>query len=40
MKINTASGVETLNKKSHRAKWLQGWIDGEGWTGIHTLNLA
>lgn len=40
MIIKTDSGNVTLNKKSHYAKWLQGWIDGGGFSGAFTLEKA
>lgn len=40
MIIKTASGNVILNKKQPYAKWLQGWIDGGGWTGHATLSSS
>jgi len=40
MIVNTASGNITINKKSSYGKWLQGWIDGNGFTGVETLRNA
>ena len=40
MKIKTNSGYVVANKRSHYAKWLQGWIDGGGWSGATTIECA
>jgi hypothetical protein len=37
MKINTASGLVSVNARSAYGKWLQGWKAGGGWTGWGTL---
>lgn len=39
-KIATASGMIRVNKKSAYGKWVQGWKDGNGWTGHTTLAHA
>jgi hypothetical protein len=40
MKIKTQSGMIVVNKRSHYAKWLRGWISGGGWTGYITIQNA
>jgi len=40
MKIVTASGKVTINKRSAYGKWLQGWISCDGFTGASTLSDA
>lgn len=37
MKIKTASGIVSGNKRSPYIKWLQGWINGGGWSGAPQL---
>lgn len=40
MKIKTASGIVSGNKRSPYIKWLQGWINGGGWSGATTIRAA
>lgn len=40
MKVTIASGEITINKRSASGKWLQGWMAGNGWTGLYTLAKA
>jgi hypothetical protein len=40
MIIKTASGNITINKKSAYGKWITGWIDEGGYTGVYTLKEA
>ena len=40
MIIKTASGNVSINKRSPYGKWIQGWIEGEGFTGAYTLQKA
>lgn len=40
MLIKIASGNVSVNKRSAYGKWLLGWIDGGGWTGVFELGKA
>ena len=40
MEIRTASGFARGSKRDPYMKWLQGWIDGNGWSGHTTVYKA
>lgn len=40
MRIQTESGIISGNKRDSYVKWVQGWIDGNGWSGHSTLVSA
>jgi hypothetical protein len=40
MEIKTTSIIVRGSKRNLYMKWLQGWVDGHGWTGHTTLDAA
>lgn len=40
MRVKTDSGYVTINKRTPNGKWLLGWLDGGGFSGVYTLGKA